>query len=120
MAKSDTNTGELAHALGAELQTLREGRGWSRQEVAACSDGAVTPSTLRTWEKATRSVTVGQLELAGQLYVIRPSELLLRAQRHIEWDPGLTVDLDQLAASQLPALRPLAPWARGLVQLASS
>ncbi len=112
MAKTDTNTGALAHALGAELQTLREARGWSRQDVAACSDGAVTPGTLRAWEKATRSVTVGQLELAGQLYVIRPSELLLRSQRRIEWVPGLTVDLDLLAASQLPALRPLVPWAR--------
>jgi transcriptional regulator with XRE-family HTH domain len=112
MAKTDTDTGALAHALGAELQALREARGWSRQDVAACSDGAFTARTLRTWEKATRSVTVGHLELAGQLYVIRPSELLLRAQRRIEWDPSLTVDLDQLAGSPLPALRPLAPWAR--------
>ncbi|MEA5367197.1 hypothetical protein VA596_47255 [Amycolatopsis sp., V23-08] len=112
MAKSDTDTGELAHALGAELQTLREGLGWSRQDVAACSDGAVTPNTLRSWEKATRSVTVGHRELAGQLYVIQPSELLLRAQRRIEWVPGLTVDLDQPAASQLPAFHPLVPWAR--------
>ncbi|WP_328617225.1 helix-turn-helix domain-containing protein [Amycolatopsis sp. NBC_00355] len=94
MAKTDTSTGELTHALGAELRTLREGRGWSRQDVAASSDSALTPSTLRTWEKATRSVTVGYLELAGQLYVIRPSELLLRAQHRISWDPGLTLDLD--------------------------
>lgn len=113
MAKTDTDTGELAHAVGAELQAHREQRGWSRPAVAASSDGNVSPKSLQSMEKATRSVFIRQLELAGHLYSIRPSELLLRAERQISWEPaGVAVDLDILTECPHDALRPAAQWAR--------
>jgi hypothetical protein len=109
---ANTDTGELAHAVGAELQQHREQHGWPRPALAACSDGQATPKTLMSWEKATRSVSLRQLGLAGQLYQLRPSELLARAERRIAWDLGVAMDLDILAATQLEALRPAARWAR--------
>ncbi|MFF1612233.1 hypothetical protein ACFVYA_31005 [Amycolatopsis sp. NPDC058278] len=107
-----TDTGELAHAVGAELQQQRESRGWSRAALAAWSDGRAKVRTLITWEKATRSMSLRQLGDAGLLYQLRPSELLARAERRIPWDPDLGVDLAALAATQCDALRPAARWAQ--------
>ncbi|MEV6648683.1 hypothetical protein [Amycolatopsis sp. NPDC051371] len=53
-----------------------------------------------------------QLGDAGQIYQLRPSELLARAERRIAWDPDIAVDLNALAATQLNALRPAARWPR--------
>jgi hypothetical protein len=113
MANTDTDTGELAHAVGAELQAHREKHGWSRPAVAACSDGNVSTKGLQSAEKATRSVSIRQMELIGHLCAIRPSELLLRAEHRISWEPaGVAVDLDILAECRHEALRPAAHWAR--------
>jgi hypothetical protein len=111
-----TDTGELAHAVGAELQLQRESRGWSRPALAAWSAGQATARTLITWEKATRSMSLLQLGNAGRLYQLRPSELLARAERRIGWDPNLAVDLTALAATQHDALRPAARWAQEQLQ----
>ncbi|WIV60686.1 helix-turn-helix domain-containing protein [Amycolatopsis nalaikhensis] len=110
-----TDTGELAHAVGAELQQQREDRGWSRAALAAWSDGQVTVRTLITWEKATRSMSLRQLGNASRLFQLRPSQLLARAERRIAWDPDLVVDLAALAVSQRDALRPAARWAHDLL-----
>ncbi len=109
---SPTDTGEIAHPVGAELQQQRETRGWSRPALATWSDGRVTPRTLITWEKATRSMSLRQLGETSQLYQLRPSELLARAERRIRWDPDLAVDLTTLAITQLDALYPAARWAQ--------
>ncbi|MFC5098232.1 SAM-dependent methyltransferase [Amycolatopsis plumensis] len=107
-----TDTGELAHAVGEELQRQREDRGWSRPALAAWSEGRANARTLITWEKATRSMSLRQLGDASRIYLIRPSQLLARAERRIAWDPDLAVDLAVLAVTQLDALRPAARWAR--------
>lgn len=111
-----TDTGELAHAVGAELQQQRESRGWSRPALAAWSECQATVRTLITWEKATRSMSLLQLGKAGKLYQLRPSQLLARAEHRIGWDPDLAVDLAALAATQLDALRPVARWAHQQLQ----
>ncbi|WP_410595448.1 hypothetical protein [Amycolatopsis sp. lyj-23] len=103
-----TDTGELAHAVGAELQRQRESRGWSRPALATWSGDPALTRTLRTWEKASRSMSLRQLGDACQLYQLRPSELLARAERRICWNPALTVDLVALAATRLDTLRPAA------------
>ncbi|WP_103343815.1 helix-turn-helix domain-containing protein [Amycolatopsis sp. CA-126428] len=107
-----TETGELAHAVGTELQQQREDRGWSRAALAAWCNNQVKARTLITWEKATRSMSLRQLGDASRLYLTRPSDLLARAERRIGWNPDLTVDLATLAATQIDALRPAARWAQ--------
>ncbi|WP_410597221.1 hypothetical protein [Amycolatopsis sp. lyj-23] len=107
-----TDTGALAHAVGTELQQQREDRGWSRAALAAWCNNQVKTRTLITWEKATRSMSLRQLGDASRLYLIRPSQLLARAERRIGWDPDLSVDLAVLAATQLDTLRPAARWAQ--------
>ncbi|WIX85747.1 hypothetical protein [Amycolatopsis sp. DG1A-15b] len=107
-----TETGELAHAVGAELQQQREDRGWSRAAFAAWCNNQVKARTLITWEEATRSMSLRQLGDASRLYLIRPSDLLARAERRIGWNPDLAVDLTTLAATQIDALRPAARWAQ--------
>ncbi|WP_103343790.1 hypothetical protein [Amycolatopsis sp. CA-126428] len=109
---SPTDTGELAHAVGEELQQQRESRGWSRPALATWSGDRALARTLRTWEKATRSMSLRQLATASKIYQLRPSELLARAERRIRWDPDLAVDFIALAATQHDALRPAARWAR--------
>ena len=110
MTRADT--GDLAHAVGTELQQQRESHGWSRSALAAWSGNQATARTLITWEKATRSMSLHQLGAASLLYQLRPSELLARAERRIAWDLDLSVDLAALAATQLDALRPAARWAQ--------
>ncbi|MBE8523043.1 hypothetical protein ILP97_37070 [Amycolatopsis sp. H6(2020)] len=107
-----TDTGDLAHAVGVELQQQREDRGWSRAALAAWSNSQVKARTLITWEKATRSMSLRQLGDTSRLYLTRPSDLLARAERRIGWDPDLAVDLTALAASQIDALRPAVRWAQ--------
>ena len=107
-----TDTGELAHAVGTELQQQREDRGWSRAALAAWCNNQVKARTLITWEKATRSMSLRQLGDASRLYLIRPSDLLARAERRTGWNPDLAVDLATLAATQIDALRPAARWAQ--------
>ncbi|WP_103349665.1 hypothetical protein [Amycolatopsis sp. CA-128772] len=107
-----TDTGGLAHAVDTELQQQREDRGWSRAALAAWCNNQVKARTLITWEKATRSMSLRQLGDASRLYLIRPSELLARAERRIGWNPELAVDFTALAATQIDALRPAARWAQ--------
>ncbi|QKV74168.1 hypothetical protein [Amycolatopsis sp. Hca4] len=114
---STTDTGELARAVGAELQRQRENRGWSRPAIAAWSQGRVTPRALATWEKATRSMSLRQLGAAALLYQLRPSELLAHAERRIAFNPDLTVDIAALAATHHDALHPAARWAQHLLNV---
>ncbi|SEF38121.1 hypothetical protein SAMN05421837_11872 [Amycolatopsis pretoriensis] len=115
-----TDTGELAHAVGVELQQQRETRGWSRPALAKWSQGQPTAGTLITWEKATRSMSLRQLSTAARLYQLRPSGLLARAERCIGWDSDLAVNLTALAATQHDALRPVAQWAQNLLDAGGS
>ncbi|WP_370964862.1 hypothetical protein [Amycolatopsis sp. cg9] len=112
MATSDTDTGNLARATGAELQSHREQHRWSRRSLAIWSGHDCPLSTLTSWEHGTRSMNLRQLDRAGHLYNIAPSELLRRAEHRISWAPGIAVDLDALAANQVQSLIPAARWAR--------
>ncbi|MGW5742087.1 hypothetical protein [Amycolatopsis sp. NPDC003861] len=107
-----TDTGEFAHAVGAELQQQREDRGWSRPALAAWPRNQVAARTLIMWEKATRSMSLRELGDAGLLVQLRPSQLLARAEHRIGWEFDLGVDLAVLAATQTDAPRPAARWAQ--------
>ncbi|MBE1496325.1 transcriptional regulator with XRE-family HTH domain [Amycolatopsis lexingtonensis] len=116
MATSDTDTGDLARATGAELKSHREQHGWSRRSLAIWSGRDCPVSTLASWEQGTRSMSLRQLDRAGHLYDIAPSELLRRAEHRISWAPGIPVDLDALAAVEVRSLIPAARWARYQIQ----
>ncbi|MGV9368135.1 hypothetical protein [Amycolatopsis sp. NPDC003731] len=107
-----TDTGELAHTVGAELQQQREDRGWSRPALAAWPQNQVTARTLIMWEKATRSMSLRQHGDTGLLFQLRPSQLLARAEHHIGWESDRVMNLAVLAATQTDALRPAARWAQ--------
>jgi len=65
--------------LGARLRAVRHWRGLSLESVQVLSEGRFHPSTVGSWERGTRAVTVERLaELAG-LYGVPAADLIVPA-----------------------------------------
>ena len=105
-----------ADSVGAALRAARRRRGWSLAELAARSKDGVKPSTLGSYERGDRTISVLRLGILAELYGVALEALLgLRPQVDIDLvEPagvergGIVLDLSQFrTASDESAVRVL-------------
>lgn len=73
--------GNLAQALGAELTRLRVEKRWTQQRVSDLLGYDVT--YIRQLEKGSKSPTLRTLSHVAEIYSLRVSVLIARAERMI-------------------------------------
>lgn len=107
--------GIVARAIGAELELVREERGWSRGQLVARLPSGIGERTLLSYEHGQRHVTVLRLlELCRALGVTAAELLTAALQRaRLELDNlALLVDLRAVVEDESTKFRPLRQWAR--------
>lgn len=83
----------LAKEVGAALRRAREGRGLTLRDVMSASSGALNPSTLASYERATRTVPIERFYRIAILYGISPVRLLADVVRRVEGRPAVRIDV---------------------------
>jgi transcriptional regulator with XRE-family HTH domain len=83
----------LAREVGAALRRAREGRGLTLRDVMSASSGALNPSTLASYERATRTVPIERFYRIAILYGISPVRLLADVVRRVEGRPAVRIDV---------------------------
>jgi hypothetical protein len=108
----------VTQGVGGELRCLREARGLSRLQVVSRLPSGIGDRTLLSYEHGTRQLTVLRLaELSWALGANAPTVLAYGLQRarllldHLT----LAVDLRALLLDERVTFRPLAQWARNLL-----
>ncbi|MFL6126615.1 helix-turn-helix domain-containing protein [Actinophytocola sp.] len=108
----------ITRAVGGELRLTREARGISRLQLVSRLPSGIGERTLLSYEHGTRQLTVLRLaELSWALGVDAPtifSRGLQRARLLVE-NLTLVVDLRALLNDERVTFRPLAQWARNLL-----
>ena len=96
-----------ADSVGATLRAARRRRGLSLAELAARSEDVVKPSTLGSYERGDRTISVLKLGLLAELYGVT-LEVLLERSPHVHIDlvspaaparGGIVLDLSRFVAS---------------------
>jgi transcriptional regulator with XRE-family HTH domain len=65
-----------AQEIGERLRAVRWQRGWTLHDVAARSDNLFRVTTLRSYERGDRQISVVRLLMLAELYEVPPAELL--------------------------------------------
>ena len=108
----------VTHGVGGELRQIREAQGLSRLQLVSRLPSGIGDRTLLSYEHGTRQLTVLRLaELSWALGVDAPTVFARGLQRarllldHLT----LAVDLRALLHDERVTFRPLAQWARNLL-----
>jgi len=108
----------ITRAVGEELRRTREARGLSRLQLVALLPSGIGDRTLLSYEHGTRQLSVLRLaELSWALGTDAPTMFargLQRARLLVE-NLTLAVDLHALLGDERVTFRPLAQWARNLL-----
>jgi transcriptional regulator with XRE-family HTH domain len=108
----------IARAVGEELRRVREGRGLSRYEFVGLLPSGVGERTVLSYEHGTRQLTLLRLaELSWVLDVDAPTVFArgLQRARILTEKLTLAVDLKALLRDDRVQFRPLAQWARNML-----
>jgi hypothetical protein len=108
----------FSRAVGAELRSVREVRGWSRLQFVELLPSGICDRTLLSYEHGARHVSLLRFaELSWALHVDPPTMFargLQRARVLVE-NSTLEVDLRALLRDQRAQFRSLAQWARNML-----
>lgn len=103
-------------ALGAELRSLRERRGWTRRDLKARLRSDISLQTLATYELGTRQCSVARLVEICLALGEQPHNVLFRVHQRVRPEPlaepaPSPIRVDLRAIGDHPALAPLRRWA---------
>lgn len=101
-------------ALGGELRTLRNHRGWTRRDLLTRAKLPISLQTLATYELGTRQCTVTRLWELSEALEEPMDRLVMRVMQRIgeREISGLIIDLRAAARTTAINLGPLRAWAR--------
>jgi len=89
-------SGTYAEEIGKVLRRARSARGLTLREAWAKSEGAFKPTSLASYERGERSITVERFCRLAWLYEIPPERLLAEVTRTLEGRPPALVDVSAL------------------------
>jgi transcriptional regulator with XRE-family HTH domain len=75
---------EVAEALGDVLRHIRVSRLLSLRQVTVRSHGAFKPSSIASYERAERRITVDRLFALASLYHVAPEHIVAEVARRLE------------------------------------
>ncbi|HJS26433.1 MAG TPA: hypothetical protein VJ913_04835 [Actinomycetota bacterium] len=86
----------IAEEVGAALRRTRWARDLTLDDVDRASAGALKPSTLASYERAERAVSVERFCRLTLIYNFSPARLLADVLRRVEGRPPLRIDVRSL------------------------
>lgn len=84
----------LAKEIGIVLRVARRARGLTLRNVSTMSSGILKPSSLASYERGDRALTVERFLLLADLYGIRPARLMAQISQRVEGRPPIVVTLE--------------------------
>jgi transcriptional regulator with XRE-family HTH domain len=85
--------GPLAKEIGAVLRRARRARGLALRNVSSLSSGTFKPSSLASYERGDRALSVERFLLLAELYDIPSARLMAQISRRAEGRPPIVVDV---------------------------
>jgi transcriptional regulator with XRE-family HTH domain len=82
---------KLAKEIGIVLRVARRARGLTLRNASILSSGIFKPSSLASYERGDRALSVERFLLLADLYGIRPSRLIAQISRRVEERPPIVV-----------------------------
>jgi transcriptional regulator with XRE-family HTH domain len=89
-------SGTLANSIGAALRGARKARGLTLRDAARLSSGGFKASSLASYERGERAITVARFLDLTSLYKIAPGRLIADISRRAEGKPAALIDLRRL------------------------
>jgi transcriptional regulator with XRE-family HTH domain len=86
-------SGALAREIGAVLRLARRARGLTLRNVSSLSSGTFKPSSLASYERGERTLSVERFLLLADLYDIPSARLIAEISRRAEGRPPIVVDV---------------------------
>ncbi|MGX7677652.1 helix-turn-helix domain-containing protein [Jatrophihabitans sp. DSM 45814] len=87
--------------LGRRIRSIREGRNWTRADVARLSEGRWSATALGTYERGERVMTAVGLFALAHFYRVSVIDLIQEEPNVAEGNGGsITIDSQRLAESQ--------------------
>ena len=86
----------VTEEVGSALRRARKARGLTLREVMRISSDEFNPSTLASYERADRPVSIERFFRLTRLYGISPVRLLADVVRRIEGRPRVLIDVGRL------------------------
>ena len=86
----------LSSEMGAALRRARASRGMTLREAARAASGEVKPTTLASYERGERPVSVERLFRLSSLYRISPVRLIADVLRRVEGREPVRVDVHKV------------------------
>ena len=83
----------LAEEVGAALRRAREAGDFSLRDAASASSGTFKPSTLASYERAERKVSIERFFQLALLYGISPVRLIADVLRRVEGRQPVRIDV---------------------------
>ena len=85
--------GALAREIGDVLRLARRARGLTLRNVSSLSSGRFKPSSLASYERGERALSVEKFLLLADFYDIQPARLIAQISRRAEGRPPIVVDV---------------------------
>jgi len=86
----------FAEEIGKALRRARKARGLTLREASIISRGAFKPTSLASYERGERTITLERFCRLAWLYRIQPERILAEVVRAVEGRTPTVVDLPQL------------------------
>lgn len=92
-ARGGSMPGTLAKEIGAVLRLARRARGLTLRDVSSLSSGIFKPSSLASYERGERALSLERFLSLADLYSIPPARLMAQISRRVEGRPPIVVDV---------------------------
>jgi len=86
----------LSEEVGAALRRARASRGLTLREAARAASDEVKPTTLASYERGERTVSVDRLFRLSSLYRISPARLVADVLRRVEGREPVLIDVTKV------------------------
>lgn len=86
----------LAQEVGAALRRARKARGYTLRDVAQLSSGVFKPSSLASYERGERAISVDRFVRLTALLDVSPARLLAEVSRRVEGRPAPRIDVQRV------------------------
>jgi transcriptional regulator with XRE-family HTH domain len=92
-ARGGSMPGMLAKEIGAVLRLARAARGLTLRDVSILSSGSFKSSSLASYERGERAISLERFLVLADLYGIPPARMMAQISRRVEGRAPIVVDI---------------------------
>jgi transcriptional regulator with XRE-family HTH domain len=92
-ARGESIAVTVANEIGIVLRVARKARGLALRNVSILSSGRFKPSSLASYERGERALSVERFLLLADIYRIPAARLMAQISRRVEGRPPIMVDI---------------------------